>query len=123
MTISREHFEAWLFSQPLAKVLEYSAGSRFEPTGCLICNYLRDSFKQHHLYVGVDNFTMVGNTVGQNKFPPWLVDLILVAREEDSEFFTIEQVQSAYLSLFGPISVPVDATPTNVLQPQQGWRI
>lgn len=133
MTINREHFEAWLFSQSKERKFVYVEGGQDALTGCLCCNYLRENFS-FRFSVGNSSFRIFPSR--ENDFPEWLNVLIADARaifykehyivdtiyqRKPSCFFTAEQAQTTYLSLFPETIINVSGdVVTNSLHGQRG---
>lgn len=101
--INREQFEAWLFSQPDERQLNYVQGQSYKYPGCLVCNFLRE-------IVGLTCFYVSSNDIGwwspeinnsqKFQFEDWLYSLLeeIVAYPESE--FTIKQAKNSYLLLF-----------------------
>ncbi len=97
-TINREQFEAWLFSQPDERNFAYIEGQPDAPTGCLVCNFLREN--TNHKHFGVSG-AAEGFRVGFEdctKFEPWLE--LLLRQNGFTEIFTAKYSKDTYLKLF-----------------------
>lgn len=93
---NQEHFEAWLFSQPRNRALLYHEGHYLSPTGCLMCNYLRDN---NYKFYGV------GGRFIYNKFDEcedfkFLQDYTLF----NEDVTNIGIAQDIYQNIFGPVN-------------------
>lgn len=126
MTINREHFEAWLFSQPKERKFVYIEGRVDASTGCLMCNYLRENF--HFIFrVYTSEFRDL-TTDEETNFPKWLNELIWTSLQMfyrkhiiGPSFFTAGEVQTIYLSLFPETIINVSGdVVTNSLHGQRG---
>lgn len=112
-TINREHFEAWLFSQPDDRRFEYLEGQPSSLTGCVVCNFLREQ-------TNITTFGVSGSQVGFRTsldfdyipFEPWLQNLLLELANPVS--FDAKRAKAMYISLFPNAIVGSTQPSTNV---------
>lgn len=122
MQINREHFEAWLMSQPANRRFYYFGTAPESTPPCLICTYLKELFKGRFIVGGavIEQFDINFNRIGQDVIPKWLNVLLQSTIGENSKVhFTAKDAQLSYLSLFPPSLEVEDAQPSSVEQPQQ----
>lgn len=99
MQIEQEPFEAWLFSQPPQRKFAYWKSSAKATTGCLLCNFLRETVKTPHTRIGTASFAMEGQMGSCDiEFPEWLKKLL--SRMTTPSVFTAGDKQKQYLLLF-----------------------
>lgn len=100
-TINREHFEAWLFSQPDERTFEYIYGSYDSNPGCLLCNFLRETTNINKFEVGRIIVSMNGTNY---PLPNWFINLLSKQWLKEHEFYsrniTFKEVKEHYLLLF-----------------------
>lgn len=92
-TINREHFEAWLFSQPDERTFIYTEGAADAPIGCLLCNFIREQTNITAFYVGASYLTT------ENKTEPLMVWFSLFCPNKSYKF-TAKEAKDNYLTLF-----------------------
>lgn len=98
MNIERERFEAWLFSQPLSRMIDAANSSH-----CFLCSFLKETStaKPSMTWTDWDNRT------DSKKYPIPSWALRLISREwvmeKDKGFIspvTVKEMQARYLELF-----------------------
>lgn len=113
--INREHFEAWLFSQPLERVIEAGDGTR-----CVLCSFIKETTNfSRAFFAGWDKWEPEQNNAALD-LPSWAKKLIdrnwlkLVADFDQGKYsVTIASMQRRYLELF-----PESVEETQQSQPQ-----
>lgn len=96
--INRETFEAWLFAQPGGRAFKYLEGSPDDKTGCLLCNFLRET-SSGKVYVLGSQF-LVGFHNPRIEMPDWAYKLTKI------EPLTAAAVRQAYIAAFGDPRLP-----------------
>lgn len=101
-TINREHFEAWLFSQPRTRAFNYDDVKG----GCAVCSFIRETTDWAEACGGSDagvhksRGTALMETI---PLPDWMkvqTKGVLWALEPISSTITIGQMQDRYRELF-----------------------
>jgi len=114
MTIEKERFEAWLFSQPRDRYFRFT-NSR----GCLICSFLNETMKGKW-FVDAWDFGPIdkhGDYCYYHQLPKWLVEMVDKIRMSPGYhgYITISKAQDAFLAMFGEATDALtdsSATPT-----------
>lgn len=104
--INRETFEAWLFAQPSERGFYYPEGRPDAKTGCLLCNFFRET-RMEKVFVGAFALhtefsvnTPKATTGPHNRIPDWAIMLTRVRP------LTVANVQAAYIAAFGDPRLP-----------------
>lgn len=94
MELHQERFKAWLFSQPMDRVID--ASDSFD---CFLCNFIKDTTSISDPVVGYLNW-IDGWSSHNRPIPEWAITLISHHMRIDSYEFTCGQMQDRYRQLF-----------------------
>lgn len=123
-TINREHFEAWLFSQPDERMFNYSEGFNTDQIGCVMCNFLRENTNISQFCVGYSTF-IHGEEWNDERLPAWFVNTM---DKRSGRYISAKEVKQLYLQEFPnaivgstqPMAIAKPVEPSSIAQATNG---
>lgn len=112
-TINREHFEAWLFSQPDERLFNYTEGFDSDRIGCVMCNFLRENTSIYPFAIGYGTYAYGVGINQEASLPTWFVSIMAL---RSGRYITAKEVKSLYLQEF-PNAIVGNPQPMAIAKP------
>lgn len=104
-TINKETLEAWLFFQNPARIFNYIEGFKDDKTGCLICNFIRETTNIQNFCISAYCFDILDENnklIERIDFPTWLITFLRMRNNISfNDEFSAGLMQKCYNEMFG----------------------